>query len=233
MPAISFFSRLLDLIAPRSCAICGQRLSISEQSICATCNMGIPRTHFALTPYDNEMARLLWGQFPVERCAAFFRYIPASDMSELIHQAKYHNHPELCEEVGELMARELMATGFFEGIDLLVPVPLTKSRQRQRGYNQSEYIARGISHVTHTPVAHHAIERVAFSGSQTQKDRWQRRENVKNVFRLKQQQQVRGHHLLLVDDILTTGATVSSCAHELLKAQDVKISVLTLGFTKG
>lgn len=232
MPRISFFSRIIDMIAPRQCAICGQRLTISEQAICGVCNMRLPRTDYFLSPHDNEVARLLWGQIPVEHCASWFHYAPGSEVAHMIHNAKYYQHPELCETLGELLATEVKDTGFFNGIDLLVPVPLTARRRRQRGYNQSECIARGIGNTTHLPVESRAVKRLFFGGSQTGKDRFQRRENVEEAFSLVRPDLIAGRHLLVIDDILTTGATVTSCARELLKTPDVKISVLTLGMTK-
>ena len=227
----TFLSRFLDLIAPRQCAVCGCRLSVSEESVCGCCNMQLPRTDFALHPSDNTMTRLLWGEVAVERGAALFHYHPEADTAQLIHQAKYYFHPELCDEMGRMMARELLPTAFFNGIDLLVPIPLTMRRQRQRGYNQSEQLARGISHITHIPVETRAVKRRHFHGSQTHKDHTQRREDVREAFQLSRPDRITGRHLLLIDDVMTTGATVCACARELLKADGVRISVLTLGFT--
>ena len=227
------FSRIIDFIAPRQCVICGQRLTLSEKGLCGVCNMQLPRTDHALSPTDNEIVRLLWGQTQVERGAALFYYNPATDVARLIHAAKYNDRLDICETLGELLAKEIITTGFFDGIDVLIPVPLTRWRQWKRGYNQSELIARGIGNITHLPVETKALKRYAFSGSQTELNRQQRRENVDGVFQLKSPKCITGRHILLVDDILTTGSTISACSRELLKATDVQISFLTLGYTKG
>ena len=228
----SFWSRLVDLIAPRACVVCGGRLGIHEFFLCGSCNLQLPRTNYADNPYENDMARLFWGQLPVERCAALFFYQGGSGPSQILYELKYKNHPEIGEFFGRMIAEEWNDTGFFEGIDLIVPVPLAKERQRQRGYNQSLHIARGIGSVTRLPIVTYAVSREQFVESQTQKDRWQRNENVEGCFRLNDGSALKGRHVLLVDDVVTTGATICSCGREMLKAGDVRFSILTIGFAK-
>jgi len=228
----SFWSRLVDLIAPRACVVCGGRLGIHEFFLCGSCNLQLPRTNYADNPYENDMARLFWGQLPVERCAALFFYQGGSGPSQILYELKYKNHPEIGEFFGRMIAEEWDETGFFEGIDLIVPVPLAKERQRQRGYNQSLHIARGIGSVTRLPIVTNAMSRKQFVESQTQKDRWQRNENVEGCFRLNDGSALKGRHVLLVDDVVTTGATICSCGREMLKAGDVRFSILTIGFAK-
>lgn len=228
----SFWSRLVDLIAPRACVVCGGRLGIHEFFLCGSCNLQLPRTNYADNPYENDMARLFWGQLPVERCAALFFYQGGSGPSQILYELKYKNHPEIGEFFGRMIAEEWDDTGFFEGIDLIVPVPLAKERQRQRGYNQSLHIARGIGSVTRLPIVTNAVSREQFVESQTQKDRWQRNENVEGCFRLNDGSALKGRHVLLVDDVVTTGATICSCGREMLKAGDVRFSILTIGFAK-
>lgn len=228
----SFWSRLVDLIAPRACVVCGGRLGIHEFFLCGSCNLQLPRTNYADNPYENDMARLFWGQLPVERCAALFFYQGGSGPSQILYELKYKNHPEIGEFFGRMIAEEWNDTGFFEGIDLIVPVPLAKERQRQRGYNQSLHIARGIGSVTRLPIVTNAVSREQFVESQTQKDRWQRSENVEGCFRLNDGSALKGRHVLLVDDVVTTGATICSCGREMLKAGDVRFSILTIGFAK-
>ena len=228
----SFWSRLVDLIAPRACVVCGGRLGIHEFFLCGSCNLQLPRTNYADNPYENDMARLFWGQLPVERCAALVFYQGGSGPSQILYELKYKNHPEIGEFFGRMIAEEWNDTGFFEGIDLIVPVPLAKERQRQRGYNQSLHIARGIGSVTRLPIVTNAVSREQFVESQTQKDRWQRNENVEGCFRLNDGSALKGRHVLLVDDVVTTGATICSCGREMLKAGDVRFSILTIGFAK-
>ena len=232
MKPISFWRRLLDLIAPRLCVVCGHRLTVTEGVICATCNFHLPRTDFHRNAYDNEMARLFWGQIPVEKASALFYYESHAETANIIYHLKYKNHPEIGEVMGRLMAKELQSGGFFDEIDGIVPVPLAKKRLRQRGYNQSEEIALGVSEVTGLPICQEVVCRQVFQSSQTSKGRWERNENVAHVFELVDPEAIRGKHLLIIDDVVTTGATVIACAQELLKASDVRLSVLALGFSK-
>lgn len=146
---------------------------------------------------------------------------------------KYRSHPETGELMGRMAAKEFATYGFFDGIDAIVPVPLAKNRQRERGYNQSLEIARGVSAVTRIPITSKALKRKSFAASQTKMNRWQRNENVEDVFLLTDGNAVKGKHILIIDDVVTTGATVISCAKELMKAGGTRFSVMSLGFTKG
>ena len=210
--------------------MCGKRLAVSEEVICGQCNLFLPRTGYASSAYDNDLARLFWGRIPIERAASFFFYKPHSDTSRLIYRLKYGGHAEIGEQLGQMIAEEFATEGIFEGITTLLPVPLTTQRQRQRGYNQSEELARGISSETGLPVLEKVLERISFHGSQTQKGRWERNENVEKAFRLIDSSALNNQHILLVDDVITSGATLVAAAKELLKATNVKISVFSLGF---
>ena len=239
---ISFLSRILDIIGPRRCAICKSRLAVTEQGICACCNRHLPRTDFGKSPEDNMMARLLWGRIPIVRCAALYYHESHSQTGRLVYAIKYHDAPELARIMGRMMAEELSLeshpqedgalASVFEGVTMLLPIPLTRKRQQERGYNQSAEIAEGISEVTHLPIEKRALRRISFHGSQTQKDKWERNENVEGAFELVDYSRVEGQHVLIVDDVMTTGATVTACARELLRAKDVTVSVLTLCFAK-
>ena len=223
---------LLDFISPRACRICGKRLSTAEQEICTVCNRHLPRTRYAETPYDNDMARRFWGHFHTERAAALFFYETHNSPSKLIYDLKYNGKEELGEWLGRVTAEEFAANGFFEGIDMIVPVPITWRRKWHRGYNQSLAIARGVAEVTGLPVSAKALERTHFNRSQTQLSVSERMENVAGAFRLWRKDGIVGRHILLVDDIVTTGATASECGKLLEKGGAEKISVLSIGCTK-
>lgn len=224
--------RLLDFIAPRSCVVCGKRLGVADDILCPPCVLHLPRTDFHLSPLDNPMARIFWGIIPVERVAAYTYYAPGSAMAQVVYDLKYHDRPDIGITLGRMMATEMQPAGFFDGIDMLVPVPLAPRRERQRGYNQSRQLALGISEVTGLAVSDCAVRRTVFKGSQTELSRWDRQENVEDVFRLHDAETMKGCHILLVDDIITTGSTISACARELLKVEGVRISILSFGYTK-
>ena len=229
---ISFWHRLLNLIAPQACAVCGARLAAGEQVLCSVCNLHLPRTFFSANAYDNPMARRFWGRIPVERAAALFYYEAGSEVSRIIHNLKYYDQPETGFAMGRMAAEEFSADGFFEGIDFIVPVPLARKRLRQRGYNQSLEVAKGVADVTGLRVEPRAVERVAFTDSQTRKSLRQRMENVEGAFRLTGRVDLQGRHVLVVDDIVTSGATVCSCVAPMVEAGGVKVSVMSLGVVK-
>lgn len=214
-----------------------------EETLCHRCMLYLP-LYIPPSPapsffFDNPMARMFWGLFEIERAAAFFYYEPGGIAARLIHHIKYHGREDLALSLGEMFARKLLEAGpdesdshFFDDIDVIVPVPLAKERQRQRGYNQSERIARGISDVTGIPLCLSALKRLSFQGSQTQLNVVARRENVERTFTLADETAIAGKHVLLVDDVMTTGATLKACSLQLNIANGVRVSIATLGYTK-
>ena len=228
----SFWTRILDLISPRQCVICGERLSITERAVCSSCYLHLPRTTYQFTPYDNPMAQLFWGLAPISRAAALFFYEPHAEAAQLIYDLKYADRPDIGEDIGRMMAEEMQMADYFAGVDVIIPVPLSSKRKRQRGYNQSEMIARGIHEITNIPGMNCALKRKHFHQSQTSLMRHQRQENVAEMFELRDAKGLEDKHILLVDDVCTTGATLIACANTLKDIPGIRISVLTLGFTK-
>lgn len=222
----------LDLILPRGCLICGRRLTASEKVVCTVCLLHLPRTEYHHTPLDNPVAELFWGLANVYRASAYIFYVPHSDVSKIIFNMKYYGNTDACYYMGMLMAGKLAGDGFFTGVDILLPVPLSRGRRRTRGYNQSEVMARGISAVTGIPVETKAIERRAFTTSQTRLTRMERMNNVNNLFVLKDDKRLTGKHVMLIDDVITSGATMIACARAIGNVPDIKISVLSLAFSK-
>lgn len=227
-----FLKRLFDIIFPRVCVNCGEPLTITEDGFCIGCLLDLPHTNFHLNPRENEMAQLFYVVLPIEKATAWMFYSPHSQASHFVHQMKYKENYEIGEIAGRMLAAEVKDSGFFDGIDVLVPVPITRKRLNQRGYNQSEHIAIGISEITGIPIDTKVLRRKHFHQSQTHLNFYERRENVENAFELRNGERIRGRHVLLVDDIVTYGATIIACGTELMKAGDVKISVISLGYTK-
>ena len=222
-----WMSALARLFFPRHCVVCGSSLLAGADVLCLACNMGMPRTGFHLHR-DNPVERMFWGKFPLERATAYFHYAKGSGYRSILHRLKYGGRRDVGEVMGRFMAAELLPSGFFEGIDVVVPVPLHRRKQRMRGYNQSEYIARGISAVTGIPVETGAVARVKDTDTQTRKSVYERWENVRDIFRVSAPGLFAGKHLLLVDDVLTTGATLTACADAFSGVEGVRISILAL-----
>ena len=229
---INWWTRILDFIAPRQCVVCDQRLSSTERSLCSRCMLHLPRTAFQFTPDDNPMAQLFWKLAPIQRAAALIYYEPRSEVAQIVYDLKYADRPDIGEDMGRLMANEMQAAGYFDDVDVLLPVPLSRKRLRQRGYNQSEELARGISDITRLPIVTKALRRRHFHRSQTQLSRRERQENVADMFELRNATMLEGRHVLLVDDICTTGATLTACAQAIKDVRGIRISILTFGFTK-
>jgi len=229
---MNWWTRFLDFVSPRLCVVCGRRLAPTERSLCSVCVMHLPRTLYQFEPDSNPMAKLFWYLTPVERAAALMFYEPHAEMARMVYQLKYANRPDIGEDLGRLMANEMHYARFFEGIDALVPVPLSRKRMRQRGYNQSEMLARGISDITRLPVITRAVGRKHFRQSQTHLSRYERQENVADMFFLVDGSLLQHKHVLLIDDICTTGSTLMACINAIKPVEGIRISVLTLGFTK-
>ena len=217
----------LSLLFPRCCLVCGRPLAKGEECICTMCNINLPRTNYHLQE-DNPVEQLFWGKVPLERATSFFFYRKGSDFRQILHQLKYGGRKELGATMGRYMASELLPSGFFKGIDVIIPVPLHKKKQQLRGYNQSEWIVRGIAAVTGISVNTESIIRRKNTETQTRKPTFERWENVDGIFELHSSEHLPGKHVLIVDDVLTTGATTVACASALMEVQGIRISILTL-----
>lgn len=242
---------LLDLILPRACRLCGHRLASNEDMVCERCFHKLDIIHIEDNPSDNFMARLLWGHIIPERCFSMLRYSPECFGASLIHDLKYRDDYAIGQWLGRtaaLMAmhqlphagmahlsrsldNDVKSIDFFSGIDVIVPMPLHKKRLRQRGYNQSIAIAEGINSVTSTPIETKSVIRQRHTPTQTLLSGTARRDNTKDAFRLVLPELIRGKHILIVDDVMTTGSTILSLAKELQKAGDVRISILTIALS--
>lgn len=175
-----WLSSFLSLIFPRCCLVCGRPLAKGEECICTMCNINLPRTNYHLQE-DNPMEQLFWGKIPLERATSFFFYRKGSDFRQILHQLKYGGRKELGAIMGRYMASELLPSGFFKGIDVIIPVPLHKKKQQLRGYNQSEWIVRGIAAVTGIPVNTESVIRKKNTETQTRKSTFERWENVDGI----------------------------------------------------
>lgn len=204
-------------------------MSPGEEVLCVRCQADLPRVR-TVSFEENDIARIFWGLVPIEKGISFFHYTPHSPHSRILFELKYHNHPEVGKTMGRMMAEELKATNFFNGIDLIVPIPLSRKKERQRGYNQSDWIAWGISEATGIPTDTTSVVRTKSNPSQTTLDHRQRRENVRDIFAVRHPGNLEGRHILLVDDVITTGATMLSCAETIARACRVRFSVLSLAW---
>lgn len=230
-PFRRLISMAVSMAYPDLCPVCSAALVQGEKCLCLKCLAAMPRTFSHRDPAAGILSRLA-PVCPVKNVASWFYYDPGGTYSRLIMDAKYNDMPLLAMQLGELFARELTADGFFDTIDLIVPVPLHWTRRLARGYNQSRRIALGISRVTGIPLSDNLFARRPHK-SQTSFSRERRLANVRGVFALRHAGVFSGHHILLVDDIITSGATMESALTAIMAAiPPASVSLLSLGLTR-
>jgi len=225
----SFFQDLFNLFFPRLCQACGDALAPADEEICLKCLFELPYTNFHLAP-ENEMIQALWGRVPVEGATAFFYYRKGGRVQNLVHRFKYKGKQQIGTYLGKLYGHKLANQFPYNAIDIIIPVPLYKKKEQRRGYNQSEVFANGLSKTMGIPVETNVLFRIRSSESQTRKTQEERWENVKEIFSVSNPERIEGKHILLVDDVFTTGATIEASADTLRKAANVKISVVTIAY---
>lgn len=220
---------LADFIFPRECHVCGNKLADHERFVCTHCVGLLPRTGYHrrdLNPMEERFA----GQFRFEKATGHFFYTRDSALSQLVQDMKYRHFPEIGDMLGELVASELYSTGFFSGIDVIAPVPMHYLKQARRGYNQVAHIAGGIGKVAGIPVDN-CLKAVRSHHTQTAFGRDERLDNMSGVFKVTDISKVKGKHVMLVDDICTTGATLSSASLALWEGEPAELTLFTIGVT--
>ena len=222
-----YMEGFIGLLFPRTCCACGAYLSQQEDILCIACEYELPQTNFHLTE-DNPVARRFWGRVDVKNATALYNFSKGGKVQHLIHQLKFKGKKEAGLFLGRKLGRQLVASPLYKDIDLVVPLPLHKKRLRQRGYNQCDLFAQGIAEALGTQWQPNVLVRSDFTTSQTKKGRIERWENVKDLFTLNKGFSIEGKNILLVDDVITTGATLEACATALLQANGATVSVATI-----
>lgn len=221
------FKDLIALVFPNNCAACNATLYRNEKTLCTKCRFDLPKTNFH-DFLENPLAKLFWGKLNIEAVTALYHFDKGARVQHLLHELKYKGNTNVGEVLGSILAHDLKKSEQFSSIEGVVPVPLHPKKQRKRGYNQSYFIAKGISETMEIPVMDKSLIRVQHSESQTRKSKFNRWRNVETVFDVKKEETLRGKHILLVDDVITTGSTLEACATQLLKVDGVKVSIAAL-----
>ncbi len=225
---MSLTSVLLDfvhLLYPTNCLLCGESLVKSEKHICISCLHKLPYADFYFEE-DNYIEKRFWGKVQIANASALLVFEKGNSVQKLIHQLKYKGQKELGAYLGRLMALDFKDS--LDGVDYIFPVPMHKRKRKQRGYNQSECLAEGIASILNTSIDSECLIRVNEKDTQTRKSVYDRWQNMSGVFDLMNCERFAGKHILLVDDVLTTGSTFEACIIALQKTKNIEISVLAL-----
>lgn len=227
MSKFSFTSSpLFHLFYPHNCIGCGSDVIDKENFLCLECINDLPHTNFAMHA-NNPLEKKFWGRISLTSAMSEFYFSKESIIQNMIHELKYRGNKKAGFYFGNLMGKSLLNSNRFD-IDYLIPLPLFESKEKMRGYNQSTILCNGISDIINKPVIKNNVIRKVFTETQTKKHRIERWRNVEDIFFVTDAKALEGKHILLVDDVITTGATLDACGTEILKIKNVKLSIATL-----
>lgn len=226
----SYAKDFTHLIFPHHCEGCGTDVLNDDDLLCAKCLHELPATNY-FSSANNPVEKIFYGRCNIVSAAAAFYFTKNSLLQHLLIQLKYKSNKEVGYFLGRLMALQMQQSNKFNCIDALVPLPLNPKKESKRGYNQAALICEGITEILQIPILYNAVERVVFTETQTKQDRIHRWQNMENVFAIQNLASIQNKHILLVDDVVTTGATLEACANAILQNTNTKLSIATVAYT--
>ncbi|MBB6111353.1 ComF family protein [Mucilaginibacter lappiensis] len=226
-----YLSDFVSLLFPELCPACQVSLVANEYIICSDCRYNLPYTNFHLQA-DNIVAQQFYGKLKVEAAYALYYFTKGGKIQNLMHHFKYKGMQRIGNLLGNMAGIQLAENPIFNTVDLIIPVPLHKKRMRERGYNQSTRFAEGLAEKLPAIVEDDNLQRSVATATQTHKSRFARFENMQDVFMIKHPERLIDKHILLVDDIVTTGSTLEACGIELLKIPGLKLSIATIAYAQ-
>lgn len=218
---------LINLFFPEVCYACNDLLSDNEKLICTKCRHELLVTNFHFEN-SNAVKKVLYGRVRLENATSLLRFEKKGMVQELLHKLKYKGHEDIGQFLGDWLGSELLDTNYYNDIEMVIPVPLNKRKLKKRGYNQVAKFSSAIANQLKIPVMDTVLQKTSSTPTQVFRKRIARWNDKDEVFKLVEANAIQGKHILLCDDIITTGATIEACANELLKAPNVKISVATM-----
>lgn len=227
----TYLADFVSLLFPELCAACEASLVAGEHILCSDCRFTLPFTNSHQQP-DNIVARQFWGKINVEAAYALYYFQKGGKVQHLMHNFKYNGMQQIGNLLGGIAGGQLINNPVFKTVDIIIPVPLHKKRLRERGYNQSTRFAEGLAEKMNAVIDNENLIRTVATKTQTHKSRFARFENMQRVFEVKNPQLLEGKHVLLVDDIVTTGSTLEACGEELLKVPGLKLSIATIAYAE-
>ena len=226
---MALLSPLLHLFYPHICSGCGSDLVNENNLLCLQCISDLPHTNFAMHA-NNPVEKSFWGRLAITAAMSEFYFTKGTLIQTLIHEFKYKGNKDVGLYLGAIMGNSLLSSNRFTKIDALIPLPLFADKEFKRGFNQATILCNGISEVMNIPVINNNVIRTRFTETQTKKHRTERWKNVEGSFEIKNPKEITGKHILLVDDVVTTGATLEACGAEMLKVEGSQLSIATLAF---
>ena len=208
---------------------CGNSLFHNEATICTSCLFRLPKTKFHLDK-NNPISKTFWGRANIEMGTALYLYRKGGKVQSLIHHLKYHGQKEVGVFLGQLYGGQLKNTENFKDIDIVIPIPLHKKRLKERGFNQAETFAAGLAETMKITMDTSSVFRDTATSTQTKKSRYKRWENVNAIFKIKDAAELENKHVLIVDDVITTGATMEACINTLNTVKGIRVSVAAIAF---
>jgi ComF family protein len=227
----SYLADFVSLLFPELCAACRESLVANEHLLCTDCQYNLPYTNFHLQA-DNIVARQFWGKIKLEAAFAMFYFTKGGKVQNLLHQFKYNGMRKIGNLTGNMAAQQLIKNEIFNTVDYIIPVPLHKKRLKERGYNQSTCFAEGLAVKLNADVEDNNLIRAKSTETQTYKSRFARFENMQEVFIVKNPDRLINKHILLVDDVITTGSTLEACGAQLFKIEGLKLSIATIAYAE-
>ncbi|TSD63786.1 ComF family protein [Inquilinus sp. KBS0705] len=226
-----YLADFVSLIFPQLCAACRTALMANEHILCTDCLFNLPHTNFHTQP-DNIVAKQFWGKLPVEGAYSLYYFTKGGKVQNMMHQFKYNGMHQIGDLLGNIAGRQLKGSPVFSTADLIIPVPLHQKRLKERGYNQSAHFADGLAQELDAVVETGNLIRTVATKTQTHKSRFARFQNMQEVFAVKNPESLMNKHVLLVDDIVTTGSTLEACGIALLKVPGLKLSIATIAYAE-
>jgi len=227
--SMAVINDFLSLIYPRLCEACSRNLFKHEHYLCNYCRLNLPKSNYHKQS-QSPLSRTFTGRVPLIHACAFYVYEKSGSVQKILHAIKYQDQKELAQFIGELYAQDLVSQEGIHQVDIIMPIPLHKTKLKARGFNQSEWFAKGLSEGMQKTLDNNSLQRVVDTKTQTKKKKYQRWENVEGIFELKEPEALYGKHVLLVDDVITTGATIEAAWQALKEVKEIKISVASIAF---
>jgi len=228
---MNFLKEIFNIFYPEICLCCKDPLTTNEQSICLKCRHDLPLTNFTREK-NNLVEKIFYGRFPIEEATSLFYFLKKGKVQQLMHELKYNNQQQIGNLIGNWLGEEILESKRFNDVDCIIPVPLHKKKKKIRGYNQVSTFGKSLSFKLNIPFYEDVLIKTSSTKTQTKKLRFDRWKNAEHQFIIKNKELIKNRHILLIDDIITTGATLEACLNTLEKSDNTKVSIATMAYTK-